>query len=84
MFMLFQSKTFREIGGFDERYFLYYEDADICTRLWRQGRPVMIVPEAEVIHDAQRRSHRNLRYLKWHLGSMARYLWRYAGRLPRR
>ena len=83
MFMLFESKTFARIGGFDERYFLYYEDADLCTRLWRQGLPVMIVPEAEVIHDAQRQSHRSLRYLKWHLASMARYLWRYAGRLPR-
>lgn len=84
MFMLFESKTFARIGGFDECYFIYYEDADLCTRLWRQGLPVLIVPEAEVIHDAQRQSHSNLRYLKWHLASMARYLGRYAGRLPRR
>ncbi len=37
-----------------------------------------------MIHDAQRQSHRNLRYVKWHLASMARYLGRYAVRLPRR
>ena len=33
MFMLFESSLFRNIGGFDEQFFLYYEDVDICKRV---------------------------------------------------
>jgi len=74
MFMLFRRKAYHAVGGFDERYFLYYEDVDICARLWRTGLRVTATTEARVIHDAQRASHRNLRHLRWHLGSAARYL----------
>lgn len=74
MFMLFQSKEFRCVNGFDEGYFLYYEDVDLCARLWKNGQRVMVCPAVQVIHDARRSSRRNLRYLRWHLASMARYL----------
>ncbi len=73
MFMLFPSNAFAEIGGFDERYHLYYEDVDICSRLWLAGWKVRLVRGADVIHDARRDSHRNLKYLAWHLASMTRF-----------
>lgn len=73
MFMLFDAKAFAQVGGFDEGYFLYYEDADICARLNRAGWSVVYCKEAEVVHDARRDSHRKLRYLKWHLSSMMRF-----------
>lgn len=73
MFMLFKVKAFAEVGGFDERYFLYYEDADICARLKLAGWGVGYCKDAEVIHDARRDSHKKLRYLKWHLSSMLRF-----------
>lgn len=73
MFMLFNAQAFSAVGGFDERYFLYYEDADICARLRMAGKAVGYVSEAEVIHDARRDSHRKLRYLRWHLTSMLRF-----------
>lgn len=74
MFMLFRRKAFQTVGGFDERYYLYYEDVDICTRLWHAGLRIVATAEARVIHDARRASHRNLRHLRWHLGSATRYL----------
>ncbi len=74
MFMLFRRQAFQAVGGFDERYFLYYEDVDICARLWRAGLHVTATSEARVIHDARRASHSNLQHLRWHLGSAARYL----------
>ena len=74
MFMLFRAEDYRAVGGFDEGYFLYYEDVDICARLWKAGRPVLACPRAQVIHDARRASRRNLRYMRWHAASMARYL----------
>jgi N-acetylglucosaminyl-diphospho-decaprenol L-rhamnosyltransferase len=84
MFMLFDAQAFREVGGFDERYFLYYEDADICARLRLAGWSVTYCKGAEVIHDARRDSHRKLRYLKWHLASMLRFFMSPAYRAIRR
>ncbi|EMR46652.1 glycosyltransferase family 2 protein [Pseudomonas sp. DCB_CB] len=83
MFMLFKSGDYASIRGFDESYFLYYEDVDICVRLWKADHKVALCSDAQVIHDAQRASHRNLRFLKWHLTSMLRYYMSHAGRLPR-
>ncbi len=73
MFMLFHEKTFKQVGGFDERYFLYYEDVDLCARLRLLGYEVAVCPEARVIHDAQRSSHTSFRYLRLHLSSMIRF-----------
>ncbi len=83
MFMLFRSRDFQDLGGFDERFFLYYEDVDICVRAWRKGMRILACPQASVIHDARRDSRRSLRHLRWHLGSMARFLWKHRGRLPK-
>jgi len=38
------------VGGFDERYFLYYEDADWCRRVGRAGYGLAYVPAAEIVH----------------------------------
>jgi len=83
MFLVFASSVYREVGGFDEGYFLYYEDVDICTRVWRSGGRVSLHPGVTVIHDAQRASHKSLRYLRWHISSMLRYFAKNWGRLPR-
>ena len=73
MFMLLPRERFSVLHGFDERYFLYYEDVDLCVRLRLQGLEVVLCPRATVIHHAQRSSHRNFRYLRWHLGSIVRF-----------
>jgi len=67
MFMLFDTATFGALGGFDERYFLYYEDVEICRRLHRGGYRVRYVPGAEVVHDARRASRRDPALLRHHL-----------------
>lgn len=82
MFMLFTAKSYRRLNGFDESYFMYCEDADICTRLWVAGERVVVCPDVQAIHHAQRASRRDLRHLRWHLASMLRYFARYWGRLP--
>lgn len=83
MFMLFRSDAFKRIGGFDEGFYMYYEDVDICARLWRAGLRVVACPQVSVIHAAQRASHRDFRHMCWHLASMMRYFWKHYGRLPR-
>jgi N-acetylglucosaminyl-diphospho-decaprenol L-rhamnosyltransferase len=73
MFMLFRSAIYQRINGFDERYFLYYEDVDICARLTNSGFNVVLCPQSVVVHLAQRASHRNIKYLRWHVTSMLRF-----------
>lgn len=73
MFMLFPKQVFANMGGFDERYFLYYEDVDICCRLWLAGFKTILVPGATVIHDAQRDSHKKIGYFIRHLTSLLRF-----------
>lgn len=75
MFIIFRPDSFRALGGFDEkRFFMYYEDVDICRRLWLSGWQVYLHPQASVVHQAQRASHRNFKHLRWHLTSAIRYL----------
>jgi GT2 family glycosyltransferase len=73
MFMLFPREIFEKLHGFNERFFLYYEDVDLCARLRLQGYQVVLCPSAKVIHEAQRSSHKNLKYLSWHIASMLRF-----------
>ena len=74
MFIVFRREAFATARGFDEAYFLYYEDVDLCARLRRLGWDILVDPGATAIHDARRESHRNPVYLIWHFQSMGRYL----------
>ena len=73
MFIMFDRDVFARIGGFDQGYFLYCEDIDVCMRIGRIGRSVILCPAATAIHAAQRASHRNAKYLRWHVSSYLRY-----------
>ena len=89
MFLLFNSRAYNEIRGFDEGYFLYIEDVDICSRLCLAGWTLAQAADARVVHDARKQSHRSLRFTLWHIGGMLRYwtrvcFWRYGWMLWRR
>jgi GT2 family glycosyltransferase len=73
MFMLFRREVYQDIGGFDERYLLYYEDVDLCARLRLKGYDIRVNPQARAVHDGQRESHGNPAYLARHLSSVLRY-----------
>lgn len=73
MFMLFNMDTYKLINGFDERYFMYYEDVDVCARLTNMGKKVVLCQSSSVIHLAQRASHRSMKHLRWHIASMLRF-----------
>ena len=62
-FMLFRREAYLMLGGFDERFFMYLEDADITLRARAIGRAVY-VPAAKFTHQWARGSHRS-RWLTW-------------------
>lgn len=52
-FLIFSTSVLKQIGGFDERYFLYMEDADISRTMAKHGKAVFY-PDAFVYHELQR------------------------------
>lgn len=73
MFMAMPRQVFQGLGGFNEKYHLYYEDVDLCARARLSGIDIYVIKEAVAIHHAQRSSHREFRFLKWHLQSALRF-----------
>jgi N-acetylglucosaminyl-diphospho-decaprenol L-rhamnosyltransferase len=74
MFVMFDSASFRAVGGFDTSYFMYLEDVDICRRLGAIGKKVLWVPNCAVVHNAQRASRKSWQHRRWHARSMMRFL----------
>lgn len=75
--MLMKRDRFLEMGGFDERFFLFFEDTDLCRRLGEAGADVWYYPGACFLHANERLSERGLWPFKkvfWiHLASACKY-----------
>ena len=86
LFLLMPSGLFRELGGMDERYFLYFEDVDFCLRARLRGYRLFVDKGLRVVHQARRASRRNPRYMGEHLASAVRFfsspVYRQARRQP--
>lgn len=52
--MLLNMDVCRPLGFFDENFFLYYEDDDLCLKMFNARRPLIIVPSASAVHLARR------------------------------
>lgn len=74
-FMLLRREAFASVGGFDEAYYMYCEDVDLCLRLQLAGWRLARADDALVLHTAQRASRRDWRHVLWHVSSLLR-LWR--------
>lgn len=48
--MLLNMEVMREIGFFDETFFLYYEDEDLCQRVFNAKKEIILVPDVEITH----------------------------------
>jgi GT2 family glycosyltransferase len=49
--MLVRRDALASVGGFDERYFMYWEDADLCRRLRDRGYTILYVPGSSAVHQ---------------------------------
>lgn len=72
-FMLFKTEDFTAIKGFDERYFLYLEDFDICKKVDVLGKKKLYFPQEKITHVAQFGSAKKLRLLIYHISSAIKY-----------
>jgi len=79
--LMVRREAFESVGGFDEGYFMYFEDTDLCERLARAGWDIVYAPSATVVHHGGHATSRNLDAMsKAHHDSAYRYLsQRYAG-----
>jgi len=49
-FLLIRSQLFKQIGGFDERFFIYYDDVDLCKKVILENKKILFSPKSKVIH----------------------------------
>lgn len=70
--MLIRRRAFDEVGGFDQNYWMYWEDADICRRLKDQGWSAMLCTEAQAHHSTGSSGHDERTIEAFH-SSAARY-----------
>lgn len=85
--MLARRAALHAVQGFDERYFLYWEDADLCRRLRNQGYEVRYVPGADAVHRVGQSSQsaRRVAIRAFHESAYLYYATHVAGRSwPRR
>lgn len=74
--VMLRRRTFKELGGWDEGYWIWFEDVDLCQRLNRLHKKVLYAPTAQIIHHGGSSFGRvlNLKKQLWFMAS----LWRYA------
>lgn len=71
-FLVIKTALWKQLCGFDKRYFMYLEDADLCKRV-NAVSELMYFPDTEIIHKWQKGSHKNKRLFGIHIVSMIKY-----------
>ncbi len=71
-FMFVRTEVFSSIGLFDEQYFLYMEDTDLCRRINKYYRTVYY-PQVSIIHGYSKASYKTFKLTRYHLNSSIRY-----------
>jgi len=76
-FLGFKSSVFNKLDGFDEEFYMYCEDIDICLRANILGESVVYIPQIKASHDVQQKN-RNVfsKHFWWHLRSIIRYFYK--------
>lgn len=78
-FFVIRTDIFEKLGGFDDRFFMYFEDTDLTVRSKKYGKAVFL-PDSHVTHGWEQSSAKSLKYLTIHISSMLKFFWKYKGR----
>jgi len=77
-FLLTRGAVVKQIGGFDEQFFYYYEDTDLCRRIWAAGYPILYTPEMSITHIGGQSTHKRLPAIGFAIDAqVTRYLYYY-------
>lgn len=86
--MFVRGEALSQVGNFDERYWMYYEDSDLCRRFWEKGWPVYYFPEVTLEHIHHRGSAEvpgiiaallKNKLARVHAYSWLKYMWKWKG-----
>ena len=73
VFLLMKSDLYEELSGYDEKFYLYFEDVDFCSRVKLNNKQIGIDRDFSVIHHAHRSSRNELKFLYWHVFSAIKF-----------
>ena len=85
-FMLINRNFYDQVNGFDERFFLYFDDVDFCRKARQMGKNVIYNPSFEIIHKGAHQSRSikgilksfmNNKTARYHICSWAKYVWKW-------
>ena len=72
-FHLYKTEDLIKVGGFDERYFLYMEDVDICKKIEKIDKQKLYYPKEEIIHVLKQGSSKDFNLFLMHINSAIKY-----------
>lgn len=71
-FMVLRNDILKKTGGFDDRFFMYAEDVDLCRRIGSLSKTIFF-PEVAIYHEYDKGSYHNKKLLKMHIHSIIQY-----------
>ena len=86
--MFARKEALGEVGLFDERFWMYYEDIDWCLRMWEAGWPVYYLHDIVIMHAHGRGSAKvpgvmkallKNKLARVHLSSWLKFMWKWRG-----
>ncbi len=77
-FIVVRGELLRRLGGFDPRFFYYFEDTDLCQRIWNEGYKILYTPEATITHLVGQSTNKRFKPLGFALDAqVTRYFYFY-------
>ncbi len=72
-FLLLERSLYNAIGGFDERFFMYMEDLDLCRKVLCAEKDILFIPDVSITHRYGKGSRRYFKLMRYHFVSMMKY-----------
>lgn len=71
-FMMIRTSVLTEVNGFDERYFMYLEDVDLCRKIGEKSK-LLFYPRVQITHNFEKGSYKDKKLLNYHITSSIHY-----------